>query len=152
MSGSEKLADGVSITEAARMLGTSRPSLSKLLSDHDFPRVKAGGKTLVSMAEVRVFYQAQKNSKKTSDRCEGAVADSLPSPAAAELDQDEDHGSNTGNKSYDLAEKVQSHDERITALERHLGQKPHAKAEREAAKPAKITVFGILRRMLSPWG
>lgn len=60
MAAQEQVRDGVSITEAARVLGISRPTLSKLLSDADFPRLKAGGKTLVSLAEVREFYEAHK--------------------------------------------------------------------------------------------
>lgn len=55
------MAEQISITEAARLLGTSRPTLSKLLSDHDFPRVRSGGKTLVSVREVQAFYHAVKN-------------------------------------------------------------------------------------------
>lgn len=70
------ISDAVSITEAARLLGTSRPTLSKLLSDHDFPRQRAGGKTLVSMAAVRQFYRAHKQGASRP----GAVPVPVPVP------------------------------------------------------------------------
>lgn len=99
--------DGVSITEAARVLGTSRPTLSKLLSDADFPRHKAGGKTLVSLTQVRQFYEAHKAGGSTGGPRQQAPAEASALPP-------------------------------IPAL------KPSSREE--------LSLWGFLRRMVSPWG
>lgn len=99
--------DGVSITEAARVLGISRPTLSKLLSDADFPRHKAGGKTLVSLAQVRRFYEAHKAGGST-----GGPRQQVPAEASA--------------------------------LPPSPALKPSPREE--------LSLWGFLRRMVSPWG
>lgn len=111
MAAQEHLRDGVSITEAARVLGTSRPTLSKLLSDADFPRHKAGGKTLVSLAQVREFYEAHKAGASAAGPRQQALAGASAAPA----------------------------------------QEPPATASKPSPSE-QLSFWGILRRMVSPWG
>ena len=49
----------VSTTEAARLLGVSRPTIYQLISRTDFPAFKVGTRTLVSVAGLERWIEAQ---------------------------------------------------------------------------------------------
>ncbi len=55
--GTEPMA--LSITEAAKLLGISRPTLYNLLHRADFPAFKLGGRTLISTEGLREWVRAQ---------------------------------------------------------------------------------------------
>jgi len=48
-----------STTEAAQVLGVSRPTVYKLMARADFPSFKVGSRTLVSAEGLRAWVQAQ---------------------------------------------------------------------------------------------
>lgn len=132
--------DGVSITEAARVLGTSRPTLSKLLSDADFPRRKAGGKTLVSLAAVRAFYEVRKLG--------GSLAASRPEPELGpgpELEQPSaaqpDTGAVAGAELEQLRRMVLGHQAQLERLS----------AQRALPRP-ELSLWAVIKAMFSPWG
>lgn len=126
--------DGVSITEAARVLGTSRPTLSKLLSDADFPRRKAGGKTLVSLAAVRAFYEVRKLG--------GSLAASRPElgpeqPSAARANAE----ANARAELEQLRRMVLGHQAQLERLS----------AQRALPRP-ELSLWAVIKAMFSPWG
>ncbi len=49
----------VSATEAARLLGVSRPTVYQYLKKDDFPSFKLGGRTLVSVEGLREWIRRQ---------------------------------------------------------------------------------------------
>lgn len=49
----------VSATEAARLLGVSRPTLYELMGREDFPSFKLGNRRLVSVAGLRAWVERQ---------------------------------------------------------------------------------------------
>ena len=49
----------VSVTEAARLLGVSRPVVYQLLNRSDFPAFKLGNRTLVSVEGLRAWVRHQ---------------------------------------------------------------------------------------------
>ncbi len=49
----------VSTTEAARLLGVSRPTLYTLIHRSDFPSFRVGGRVLVSVAGLREWIDRQ---------------------------------------------------------------------------------------------
>lgn len=49
----------VSVTEAARLLGVSRPKAYDLVNRTDFPSFRLGGRTLVSVAGLREWIAVQ---------------------------------------------------------------------------------------------
>lgn len=49
----------VSTTEAARLLGISRPSVYQLINRGDFPSFHVGGRTLVSVAGLDEWVRRQ---------------------------------------------------------------------------------------------
>ena len=49
----------VSTTEAARLLGVSRPTIYTLINRSDFPAFKVGTRTLVSVAGLERWIEAQ---------------------------------------------------------------------------------------------
>lgn len=49
----------VSTTEAARLLGVSRPTLYTLINRSDFPSFRVGGRVLVSVAGLREWIDRQ---------------------------------------------------------------------------------------------
>lgn len=49
----------LSVTEAAKLLGVSRPTLYTLLHRADFPSFKLGGRTLISAEGLREWVKAQ---------------------------------------------------------------------------------------------
>ncbi len=49
----------LSVTEAAKLLGISRPTLYNLLHREDFPAFKLGGRTLISTEGLREWVRAQ---------------------------------------------------------------------------------------------
>lgn len=49
----------VSATEAARLLGVSRPTLYQLLNRADFPSFRVGGRVLVSVAGLQEWIDRQ---------------------------------------------------------------------------------------------
>lgn len=141
MTGHEPLPDGVSITEAARVLGTSRPTLSKLLSEADFPRRKARGKTLVSLAQVREFYEAHKAGFEPKNVGQGASVAAQPRPQQADPTSLE-------LELARLSEQVRGHE----ALIADLAQRSAAARLPEPSPKASLSLWGVLRQMLSPWG
>lgn len=57
MSSTEPVA--VSASEAARLLGVSRPTVYKLIGRADFPAFKVGNRTLVSVDGLRRWVDSQ---------------------------------------------------------------------------------------------
>ncbi len=53
----DKLAVGT--TEAARLLGISRPTLYQLLNRSDFPRFRVGNRVLISVAGLQDWIDRQ---------------------------------------------------------------------------------------------
>ncbi len=49
----------VGTTEAARLLGVSRPTIYQYIHQNDFPAFKLGGRTLVSVEGLREWVAAQ---------------------------------------------------------------------------------------------
>lgn len=49
----------VGTTEAARLMGISRPTLYQLLSRADFPSFRVGGRVLVSVAGLQAWIDRQ---------------------------------------------------------------------------------------------
>ena len=49
----------VGTTEAARMMGISRPTLYKLLNRADFPSFRVGGRVLVSVSGLQAWIDRQ---------------------------------------------------------------------------------------------
>ncbi len=49
----------VSATEAARLLGVSRPTVYQYMNREDFPSFKIGGRTLVSVEGLREWIRHQ---------------------------------------------------------------------------------------------
>lgn len=49
----------VSTTEAARLLGVSRPTLYTLLNREDFPSFRVGSRVLVSVAGLQAWIEKQ---------------------------------------------------------------------------------------------
>lgn len=49
----------VSTTEAARMLGVSRPTIYKLLEKENFPAFKLGARTLISVEGLKKWVERQ---------------------------------------------------------------------------------------------
>lgn len=49
----------VSVAEAARLLGVSRPTIYGLIHTEGFPSFKLGGRTLVSVEGLRDWVQRQ---------------------------------------------------------------------------------------------
>lgn len=49
----------VSTTEAARLLGVSRPTIYQLINRTDFPAFKVGTRTLISVAGLERWVEAQ---------------------------------------------------------------------------------------------
>ncbi len=49
----------LSVTEAAKLLGISRPTLYTLLHREGFPAFKLGGRTLISAEGLREWVRAQ---------------------------------------------------------------------------------------------
>jgi len=49
----------VSPTEAARLLGVSRPTVYQYLRREDFPSFKIGGRTLISVEGLREWVRKQ---------------------------------------------------------------------------------------------
>lgn len=49
----------ISVTEAAALLGVSRPTLYKLLYREDFPSLRVGGRVLVSRAGLERWVEQQ---------------------------------------------------------------------------------------------
>lgn len=131
--------DGVSITEAARVLGTSRPTLSKLLSDADFPRRKAGGKTLVSLAKVRAFYEARKlggSLAASSPEQAGAVFASTPADCASQVD--------AGAELEQLRRMVLDHQVQLERLSAQRVQRTQPRKD--------VSLWAVIKAMVSPWG
>lgn len=60
-----------SITEAAKLLGISRPTLYTLVNKPEFPAFKVGGRTLISTEGLREWVKAQAE----ETRCEGGDAE-----------------------------------------------------------------------------
>ncbi len=56
----------LSVTEAARLLGISRPTLYTLLHRADFPSFKLGGRTLISAEGLRKWVRAQTREEKVN--------------------------------------------------------------------------------------
>ena len=53
----EKMA--LSVSETARMLGVSRPTIYKLINREDFPAFRVGGRTLISAEGLRDWIRQQ---------------------------------------------------------------------------------------------
>ena len=53
----------VSVAEAARLLGVSRPTVYALIHREDFPSFNIGQRTLVSTAGLRAWVDAQAETK-----------------------------------------------------------------------------------------
>lgn len=49
----------VSTAEAARLLGVSRPTIYQLINRADFPAFKVGARTLISVAGLERWVEAQ---------------------------------------------------------------------------------------------
>ena len=49
----------LSVTEAAKLLGISRPTLYTLIHREDFPAFKLGGRTLISAEGLREWVRVQ---------------------------------------------------------------------------------------------
>lgn len=49
----------VSTAEAARLLGVSRPTIYQLINRTDFPAFKVGARTLISVAGLERWVEAQ---------------------------------------------------------------------------------------------
>lgn len=157
------ISDGVSITEAARLLGTSRPTLSKLLSDHDFPRQKVGGKTLVSMAAVRQFYQDHKQgASRHWPKAKGQYAPKATAKAAQPEDE-------LAKQLAELQQSFSQHKLELEQLRTQLGdglrrldlsrpQMSNAAASLQPATPksransAGLSLLKVLKDMFRSWG
>lgn len=57
----DKLAVGT--TEAARLLGISRPTLYQLIGRTDFPSFRVGGRVLISVAGLQAWIDQQTAAK-----------------------------------------------------------------------------------------
>ncbi len=57
----DKLAVGT--TEAARLLGISRPTLYQLIGRTDFPSFRVGGRVLISVAGLQAWVDQQAAAK-----------------------------------------------------------------------------------------
>lgn len=57
MSASNKIA--ISVTEAAELLGVSRPTVYQLIRRADFPSFKVGSRTLISRSRLEEWVAAQ---------------------------------------------------------------------------------------------
>lgn len=57
----DKLAVGT--TEAAKMLGISRPTLYQLIGRTDFPSFRVGGRVLISVAGLQAWIDRQTAAK-----------------------------------------------------------------------------------------
>lgn len=57
----DKLAVGT--TEAAQLLGISRPTLYQLLNRADFPSFRVGGRVLISVAGLQAWIDRQTEAK-----------------------------------------------------------------------------------------
>lgn len=53
----------VSVTEAAQMLGISRPTLYKLIRTENFPVLRVGARTLISRAGLERWVKEQTEAK-----------------------------------------------------------------------------------------
>lgn len=49
----------VGTTEAARLLGVSRPTLYQLINREDFPSFRVGGRVLISLSGLKVWVDQQ---------------------------------------------------------------------------------------------
>ena len=49
----------IGVTEAARLLGISKPSLYQIVNREDFPSFKLGGRTLISTEGLRAWVREQ---------------------------------------------------------------------------------------------
>lgn len=138
------MAEQISITEAARLLGTSRPTLSKLLSDHDFPRVRSGGKTLVSVREVQAFYHAVKNPEEGMPR--PTLATEHLSQLQARCDQLQDHCAQLQN----LSDRLQGRCDQLSdQLASQRAQLHRLDGDRGKSTPASWRQ--VLIRLFSRW-
>ena len=56
----------VSVSEAARLLGISRPTVYQYIGRDDFPSFKLGTRTLVSVEGLREWVKAQATKEETA--------------------------------------------------------------------------------------
>lgn len=61
----DKLAVGT--TEAARLLGISRPTLYQLLNRQDFPSFRVGGRVLISVSGLQSWIDQQVGGKHVAE-------------------------------------------------------------------------------------
>lgn len=62
MQGAERLT--LSVTEAAEVLGVSRPTIYQLIHRRDFPAFKVGARTLISRERLAAWVEAQAGGEK----------------------------------------------------------------------------------------
>lgn len=148
------MAEQISITEAARLLGTSRPTLSKLLSDHDFPRVRSGGKTLVSVREVQDFYRAVKNPEDGMGMPRPPLATEHLSQLQARCAQLEDRCvqlQDQCDQLHNLSDQLQGRCDQLSdQLDDQRAQLSRLDRERGTSAPASWSQ--VLVRLFSRWG
>lgn len=138
----------VSIAEAGRLLGISRPRLSKLIKEFGLEKRKQGGAFLVRSDEVTQMVERLREEGRIRVRAGGRT---FPEGAASDGEQDE-----PAAELEELRILVQCQAEKISELNQRLARleaqpPPPAPVEDRPENPPAAT-GGLLRRMFAPWG